>query len=289
MGDIEGLDGHADRRRRCRRGLAAVDRSRLESDRGRLALHAGSRPRVRRQSGKWSMAGEFANPAARAKARVDQHGAGHPRASPQRSRHGPAEALHRAGPGRGRRRRAGCDGAGAADLPAAGISRSLRDLALASRPDRRRRHAQPAGISSRPASIADLPALALYDRPMSGMERPAVLAHLAGRQPGLALVAETGSGKIAGFMLGREGRVATSIGPVVADSEAIALALIARATASTPGPFIMDVPDAHGAIRAWLQAQGAVAPRGYMRMTLGTAEGLDDPSHLFALAGPELG
>ena len=42
-------------------------------------------------------------------------------------------------------------------------------------------------------------------------------------------------------------------------------------------------------VRAWLEAQGATTPRGYMRMTLGEAKGLDDPSHVFALAGPELG
>lgn len=147
----------------------------------------------------------------------------------------------------------------------------------------------PQGITLRPLVLADLPRLATYDRPLSGMERPIILAHLTGRQPGLAAVAETPSGKIAGFVLGREGRVATSLGPVVADSEAIALALIARATASTKVPFIIDVPDAHRDIRAWLETAGAVSPRGYMRMTLGTAKGLDDPSHVFALAGPELG
>ena len=41
--------------------------------------------------------------------------------------------------------------------------------------------------------------------------------------------------------------------------------------------------------RTWLQAQRAVSPRGYVRMTLGTAQGLDDAAHVFALAGPELG
>lgn len=147
----------------------------------------------------------------------------------------------------------------------------------------------PQGIALRPMALADLPRLATYDRPLSSMERPTILAHLATRQPGLAAVAETPSGKIAGFVLGREGRIATSLGPVVADSEAIALALIARATASTRPPFIIDVPDAHREIGTWLESEGAVSPRGYMRMTLGTARGLDDPSHVFALAGPELG
>jgi GNAT superfamily N-acetyltransferase len=147
----------------------------------------------------------------------------------------------------------------------------------------------PDTVRLRPIGPADLPRLALYDRPLTGMERPAILAHLALRQPGRAWVAEDIGGKTVGFALGREGRVATSLGPVVADSEAIALALIAKAAASAPGPFIIDVPAAHRAVRAWLEAQGATTPRGYMRMTLGEAKGLDDPNHLFALAGPELG
>lgn len=147
----------------------------------------------------------------------------------------------------------------------------------------------PTDVPVRPFALADLPKLALYDRPLSGMERPTLLAHLATRQPGLAWVAEAPGGRLAGFALGREGRAASSIGPVVADSEAIGLALIAKAASSSPGPFIIDVPDAHAAIRQWLQAHGATSPRGYMRMTLGTAKGLDDQSHVFALAGPELG
>ena len=121
------------------------------------------------------------------------------------------------------------------------------------------------------------------------MDRPAVLAHLAGRQSGLAWVAGKGAEKCVGFILGREGRTARSIGPVVADSEEIALALIAHAAHTVPGPFILDVPEVHRRIGGWLERQGAVSPRAYMRMTLGKAKGLDDPGRLFALAGPELG
>ena len=147
----------------------------------------------------------------------------------------------------------------------------------------------PQGITLRPLAMADIPRLALYDRPLTGMERPTLLAHLATRLPAAAWIAETPSGKLAGYVLGREGRSASSIGPVVADHEDIGLALIARATVAVAPPFIIDVPDAHAKIRAWLEGHGAVSPRGYMRMTLGTAKGLDDPSHVFALAGPELG
>jgi hypothetical protein len=146
-----------------------------------------------------------------------------------------------------------------------------------------------AGVTLRSIIVADLPRLALYDRPLTGMERPSILAHLALRQPGRAWIAEDAARKVVGFALGREGRVATSLGPVIADSEAIALALIARSALSAPGPFIIDVPMAHRALQSWLEAQGATTPRGYMRMTLGQAKRLDDPSHVFALAGPELG
>jgi GNAT superfamily N-acetyltransferase len=142
----------------------------------------------------------------------------------------------------------------------------------------------PPTAAVRRMAIADLSGMRVYDHELSSMHRPALLAHLAVRQPAMALVSDAG-----GFVLGREGRTAYSIGPVVADDEATGLALIAKAASSVPGPFIIDVPDRHTKIRRWLERQGAVSPRGYVRMTLGSAPGLDDPSHVFALAGPELG
>jgi hypothetical protein len=147
----------------------------------------------------------------------------------------------------------------------------------------------PAGVTLRPISQGDLPRLARYDRLLSGMHRPAILEHLALRQPCRAWIALSLAGEIVGFVLGREGRAATSLGPVVADSEAIALALIGRAVASADGPFILDIPQRHRAVQAWLKRHGATTPRGYMRMTLGEPGAIADPTYLFALAGPELG
>jgi hypothetical protein len=145
----------------------------------------------------------------------------------------------------------------------------------------------PSDDGLRPLVSSDLPAVIAYDCALSAMERPALLRHLAGRQPKAAWVAEADG--LRGFVMGREGRTASSIGPVVADDQATGLALIAKAASSLPGPFIIDVPSTHVDVAKWLQRQGAVSPRGYVRMTLGEAPGLSDPSHLFALAGPELG
>ena len=147
----------------------------------------------------------------------------------------------------------------------------------------------PPGITLRPFGRSDLPRIQDYDPSFSFMQRSALLAHLSARLPSIAWVAETREGKLAGYALGREGRTASSIGPVIANNQDIGLALIARAAISVDPPFIIDVPDAHARIRTWLQAQGAVSPRGYVRMTLGTSKGLDDATHVFALAGPELG
>jgi len=149
--------------------------------------------------------------------------------------------------------------------------------------------AVPAGIHLRHLAPSDMTRIYEYDQTHSAMERSALLAHLGARLPSIAWVAEDGDGRLAGYVLGREGRTASSIGPLIADSEEIGLALLDRAARSVGPPFIIDVPEAHLRFRFWLKEKNAVSPRGYVRMTLGETPGLDDPSHVFALAGPELG
>src|SRR5690349_1926972 len=80
----------------------------------------------------------------------------------------------------------------------------------------------PSTAALRPMRPSDLPSVLAYDRKQSGMKRPELLTHLAARQPAMAFVAGS-----SGFVLGREGRTAYSIGPVIADDEATGLALIA--------------------------------------------------------------
>lgn len=146
----------------------------------------------------------------------------------------------------------------------------------------------PPGGSIRPASAADVDALAAFDRERSGMDRASLLAHLLGRAPRVALAATVG-GKIVGYVLGRDGRMTAQIGPLVAEDDAIALSLLSRAAAAAALPAILDVPDRHAAIGDWLRQAGGTAPRRFWRMVLGEAAGLDDPRRLYALAGPELG
>jgi GNAT superfamily N-acetyltransferase len=132
----------------------------------------------------------------------------------------------------------------------------------------------------------DLAAVAAFDAPRTRTERGATLRYLYTRVVDHACVAEQDE-RLVGYALGRPGRRTAQAGPVVTEGSDIALALLSRIAALGP-PVILDVPDAHRAVADWLEAHDAVRERGFVRMTLGSVPALDDPSAIFALAGPEL-
>jgi GNAT superfamily N-acetyltransferase len=149
--------------------------------------------------------------------------------------------------------------------------------------------APPPGIRVRAANEYDLAAILVYDPPRSGFCRPAILADLLSRSAHFAHVAHAADGALAGFLLGRDGHRHWHIGPIVADAEATALALLSGAAAQLGRPLIVDVPEQHGRMRDWLLAQGATAPRRFSRMLRGMTGKSNAPDAVFALVGPELG
>jgi GNAT superfamily N-acetyltransferase len=141
----------------------------------------------------------------------------------------------------------------------------------------------------RPMAAADLARVAALDAPAFGADRSGLLSAFRGRQPALAFLAEDAAGAPAGFVLGRDGRTATQIGPVIARDEAVATALIAAALAACSGPVCIDLPDRHAALGRALAGAGFIAERPFVRMLLGRSDPLDRPERVFALAGPEFG
>ena len=115
-----------------------------------------------------------------------------------------------------------------------------------------------------------------------------MLAGLRGRLPAAELVAER-AGRVVGFALGRDGAVAAQIGPLIADDEAIATALLARALDRLEGPLFVDLADSKQELRVFLDARGFSAVRPFTRMLYGSSTRFDDPARTFAVIGPEFG
>jgi len=149
---------------------------------------------------------------------------------------------------------------------------------------------QPAGdgVELTALTEAELPLAVSLDSECTSMRRGAMLADLRARMPQLGWLAWNGT-RLAGYVLGRPGRLATQIGPVVADNAAVAIALTSKAMSEASPPFFVDACDAQTAYCRWLQSKGAVAPRFFIRMVRGLAPALGRAERIFAIAGPELG
>lgn len=135
---------------------------------------------------------------------------------------------------------------------------------------------------------ADWPAVLALDAQAFGCDRAPLLGRLRLRSRDFACVLER-DGRLRGFLLGREGRLATQLGPLVAQDEATAAALAAHACARVPDAVIVDALDRHGEFAGWLAAQGFGRERPYTRMALDRDTLFGDPQRCIAIAGPELG
>ncbi len=139
-----------------------------------------------------------------------------------------------------------------------------------------------------PVTKGDWAELCAYDAGIFGADRSAVLSRLRGRLPeaeGLVRI----NGKIAGFLLGRTGRRAGQIGPLVADDGATAAALLDHAINAAAAPVYIDVMSDKQEILTQLEAAGFAYERPYTRMMLGRSESFQELPCTFAVAGPELG
>jgi GNAT superfamily N-acetyltransferase len=135
------------------------------------------------------------------------------------------------------------------------------------------------GIVARAAH--DLVAASALDREAAGASREPLLRDLFARLPAAALVAEGGA------VLGRDGRLASHIGPVLARDTPTAWALLAHARSAVGNPLIADLRDGTE-LAAWVAAAGGTPRRPFTRMFRGAPPARDD-SLAHAVAGPEFG
>ena len=121
------------------------------------------------------------------------------------------------------------------------------------------------------------------DRDAFGGDREWLLRALQARLPQCAF------GTRDGFVLGREGREAQQIGPLIARNERTALALLEQALQNVAPPVYVDVADHAWAVQQLLHAQGFAVQRPFTRMVHGADRAPGDKNLVYLVAGPELG
>ena len=92
------------------------------------------------------------------------------------------------------------------------------------------------------------------------------------------------------MLLGRDGRTASQLGPLIAEDDATALALL-RAALSRIGGTGLHRPRRREerTFARWLEASGFAQQRPFTRMLLGRERELRRRGRTFAVIGPEFG
>lgn len=127
--------------------------------------------------------------------------------------------------------------------------------------------------------LEDIRPIAALDREVFGADRGWLLSWLREDAPHLALRSESG------FLLGREGRRYTHLGPLLASSDDEAHRMILAALAVSKRDAVIDIPVDKAQLA---EALGFRKQRCLLRMRRGgPAPPLD--ARLYAIAGPELG
>jgi len=143
-----------------------------------------------------------------------------------------------------------------------------------------------ASVPLRAAKPDDRARLRALDHAASGMERATLLDALEGIADGL--VVERG-GRITGYAYVRRWGRGVVIGPVIAQDEADARALIATLAAQYVGQFVrIDVTTASG-LSTWLETIGLPRVDQVVSMSLGRAPQSDPKATLYALSNQSLG
>ncbi len=144
------------------------------------------------------------------------------------------------------------------------------------------------GLNLRQLAADDWPRILAMDLPAFGASREPLLRALAERLPQAALVAWRGE-SLYGYLLGRDGREARQLGPLVAQDLATAQALLSHALTRVPAPLYIDIVDRHMALGNWALLQGFAVQRPFTRMVRGIAQAPGDSARVMLVAGPELG
>jgi GNAT superfamily N-acetyltransferase len=145
--------------------------------------------------------------------------------------------------------------------------------------------ALPPNTLVRPVSREDLASLCELDAAAFGSPRRWLIHAVF--EVGRGIVAETG-GRLAGFAMMRSSGRGTVIGPVIANDQALAIALIAQMLRETAGFVRLDIPAQAAELDRWLEGVGLACIDRVVTMVRGTAPEQRGDARVFCLVSHAL-
>lgn len=124
------------------------------------------------------------------------------------------------------------------------------------------------------------------DREASGMDRTPLLTALRGVAAGLVARSE---GRLTGFVLPRRFQRGTLLGPVIADTEDTAIALVSAAAERAEGLLRTDIPADAAALGHWLEQVGLARVGQVTTMWSPAAPEHGSTARVYGLAAQALG
>ena len=123
------------------------------------------------------------------------------------------------------------------------------------------------------------------DQNIFGGDRRTIIESLMERSSKFSTIAENNGG----FVLGRDGRTATHVGPISGNSPETAITLLNYALTKLSGTVFIDACSHQIKFIAQLEKYGFRRQRPFLRMAKGHSNKFGQPEKMFAMAGPELG
>ena len=145
------------------------------------------------------------------------------------------------------------------------------------------------GIAVQGISLEDHDNIVAYDAKVFGANREHLINMILSSNPGLGIICKMGN-QVDGFALARQGTFYHHIGPVYANDEITAQAIISTCIETIKDrPIIMDVVDTKKSFIQWLKSTGFEKARPLIRMSYNTKNphGMDKAE--FCICGPEYG
>jgi GNAT superfamily N-acetyltransferase len=140
----------------------------------------------------------------------------------------------------------------------------------------------------RAVSPADVEALCDLDAAAVGANRRQVVSAVFKAGDGVGVLAHR-NGRLAGFALVRQSGRGATIGPVVAQDEALAIALIAHQLKTVRGFTRVDVPTDAGQLSDWMETAGLICVDHVTAMVRGDVREERAEARVFGLVSQALG